>query len=141
MDYYKKVTDTEADALVEEYKKLYSIKIDESGETVYWEKVKNSAKAEIAIRRVLKDEDAKGFTTNLLRITSKKLLNTINIVNDHKTNDCFLQNSKIEVGNCLKIIINNCLLLFRAIFFFVPIILNFPSLIMIKINFQQGINF
>lgn len=64
MDYFKKVTDEEADALVEEYKQLYTIKIDESGEEVYWQKVKNAAKAEIAIRRVLKDEGAKGFTTN-----------------------------------------------------------------------------
>ena len=64
MDYFKKVTDAEADALVEEYKKLYTIKIDESGEKVYWEKVKNSAKAEIALRRVLKDENATAFTTN-----------------------------------------------------------------------------
>ena len=64
MDYFKKVTDAEADALVEEYKKLYTIKIDESGEKVYWEKVKNAAKAEIALRRVLKDENATAFTTN-----------------------------------------------------------------------------
>ncbi len=48
LDYFKKVTDAEADALVEEYKKEYTIKIDESGEEVYWEKVKNAAKAEIA---------------------------------------------------------------------------------------------
>ncbi len=64
MEYYKKVTEKEANELVEEYKKLYLIKIDESGEEVYWEKVKNAAKAEIAIRRVLIDENAKGFTTN-----------------------------------------------------------------------------
>ena len=64
MDYWKKVTDAEADALVEEYKKEYTIKIDESGEEIYWEKVKNAAKAEIAIRRVLKDEGATAFTTN-----------------------------------------------------------------------------
>ena len=64
MDYYKKVTDAEADELVEEYKKLYTIKIDECGEEVYWQKVHNAAKAEIALRRVLKDEGAKGFTTN-----------------------------------------------------------------------------
>ena len=64
MDYYKKVTTAEVDALVEEYKKLYTIKIDESGEEVYWEKVRNSAKAEIALRRVLKDEGATAFTTN-----------------------------------------------------------------------------
>ena len=58
MEYFKKVTDAEADALVEEYKKEYTIKIDESGEEVYWQKVKNAAKAEIALRRVLKDEGA-----------------------------------------------------------------------------------
>ena len=58
------MTDKEADDLVEEYKKLYTIKIDESGPEVYWEKVHNSAKAEIAIRRVLKDEGATAFTTN-----------------------------------------------------------------------------
>ncbi len=64
MSYFKKVTDAEVDALVEEYKKEYTIKIDESGEEVYWEKVKNAAKAEIAIRRVLADEGATAFTTN-----------------------------------------------------------------------------
>ena len=49
MEYWKQVTDEEADALVEEYKKLYTIKIDESGEEVYWEKVKHAAKAEVAL--------------------------------------------------------------------------------------------
>ncbi len=64
MTYLAKVTEEETDALVEEYKKLYTIKIDETGETVYWEKVRNAAKAEIAIRRVLKDKGATAFTTN-----------------------------------------------------------------------------
>ena len=64
MEYWKQVTDEEADALVEEYKKLYTIKIDESGEEVYWEKVKHAAKAEVALRRVLKEEGATAFTTN-----------------------------------------------------------------------------
>ena len=64
MEYFKKVTDAEADALVEDYKKQYTIKIDESGEEVYWQKVKNAAKAEIALRRVLEDEGATAFTTN-----------------------------------------------------------------------------
>ncbi|MBP5332543.1 MAG: L-arabinose isomerase [Bacteroidales bacterium] len=64
MEYYKKVTDAEADGLVQEYKKLYTIKIDESGEKVYWEKVHNAARAEIAIRRFLLDECATAFTTN-----------------------------------------------------------------------------
>ncbi len=64
MEYWKKVTTAEVDALVEEYKKAYTIKIDESGEEVYWQKVRNAAKAEIALRRVLKDEGATAFTTN-----------------------------------------------------------------------------
>ena len=64
MNYFKKVTDAETDALVEEYKKQYTIKIDESGETVYWEKIRNAAKAEIALRKVLADEGATAFTTN-----------------------------------------------------------------------------
>ena len=64
MDYFKKVSDADVDALVEQYKKEYTIKIDESGEEVYWEKVRNAAKAELAIRAVLKDEGATAFTTN-----------------------------------------------------------------------------
>jgi L-arabinose isomerase len=64
MEYWRKVTDAEVDALVEEYKQQYTIKIDESGEEVYWQKVWNAAKAEIALRRVLKDEGATAFTTN-----------------------------------------------------------------------------
>jgi len=64
VEYLRQVTDAEVDALVEEYKQLYTIKIDETGEQVYWEKVRNAAKAEIALRRVLKDEHATAFTTN-----------------------------------------------------------------------------
>ena len=64
MDYWRRVTDAEVDALVEEYKQQYTIKIDESGEEVYWQKVHNAARAEIALRRVLKDEGATAFTTN-----------------------------------------------------------------------------
>ena len=44
--------------------KPYGAYHPESGEQVYWEKVKNAAKAEIALRRVLKDEGATAFTTN-----------------------------------------------------------------------------
>ncbi len=64
VDHLNKVADAEAEALVEEYKKLYTIKIDETGEKVYWEKVFNAAKAEIALRRVLEEEGATAFTTN-----------------------------------------------------------------------------
>ena len=64
MGYFKNVNDADVEALVEQYKKEYTIKIDESGEEVYWEKVRNAAKAELAIRAVLKDEGATAFTTN-----------------------------------------------------------------------------
>ena len=64
MNYFKQVTDAEVEALVETYKKEYTIKIDECGEEVYWEKVRNAARAELAIRAVLKDEGATAFTTN-----------------------------------------------------------------------------
>ena len=64
VEYLKNVTDTEVNELIDEYKRLYTIKIDECGEQLYWEKVRNAARAEIAIRRVLKDEQAVAFTTN-----------------------------------------------------------------------------
>ena len=65
MPYYNAVTDEEAKALVAEYFKLYEhdAALEEEG-TENYTKIYNSAKAEIAIRRVLKDTGAKGFTTN-----------------------------------------------------------------------------
>ena len=65
MPYYTAVTDEEAKALVAEYFKLYEhdAALEEEG-TENYTKIYNSAKAEIAIRRVLKDTGAKGFTTN-----------------------------------------------------------------------------
>jgi len=73
MEYWKKVTDAEVEVLVEEYKQQYTIKIDECGETVYWEKVRNAAKAEIALRRVLKDTGATAFTTNFDDLGNKDI--------------------------------------------------------------------
>ena len=64
MDYWKKVTPAQVDALVETYKQEYTIKIDESGEEVYWQKVRNAARAELALRAVLEAEGATAFTTN-----------------------------------------------------------------------------
>ena len=64
MTYFKQVTDSEVDNLVEEYKQSYTVKTGENTEELYWQKVRNSAKAEIALRRVLKDEGATAFTTN-----------------------------------------------------------------------------
>ncbi|EKX97499.1 L-arabinose isomerase [Hoylesella saccharolytica F0055] len=65
MAYYDKVTDTETKELVATYFKEYdhdaALKNEKSEA---YEKIYNSAKAEIAIRRVLKDTGAKAFTTN-----------------------------------------------------------------------------
>ncbi len=65
MEYYKAVSDADVRALVEEYFQLYDHAPElEDGRTEAYTKVWNSAKAEIAIRRILKDTGAKGFTTN-----------------------------------------------------------------------------
>ena len=65
MEYYKKVTDEEAKALVDTYFKEYEHDPKlEDNRTVEYEKIWNAAKAEIALRRILKDKGAKGFTTN-----------------------------------------------------------------------------
>ncbi len=65
MTYYNAVSDEDVEALVTEYFKLYDHAPElEDTRTEAYAKVWNSAKAEIAIRRVLKDTDAKGFTTN-----------------------------------------------------------------------------
>ena len=65
MEYYKKVTDEEAKALVDTYFKEYAHdpKLEDSKTTEY-EKIWNAAKAEIALRGILKAKGAKGFTTN-----------------------------------------------------------------------------
>jgi L-arabinose isomerase len=65
MAYYDKVTDAEAKELVAEYFRLYDHdKALEDPKNPNYLPIYNSAKAEIAIRRVLKDTGAKGFTTN-----------------------------------------------------------------------------
>jgi len=65
MEYYKAVSDADVKALVKEYFADYdhSAELEKEGTEAYT-KVWNSAKAEIAIRRLLKDMGAKGFTTN-----------------------------------------------------------------------------
>ncbi|NDV81444.1 L-arabinose isomerase [Bacteroides sp. 51] len=65
MEYYKAVTDEDVKAMVAEYFTMYdhSPELEEEGTEAYT-KVWNSAKAEIAIRRILKDTGAKGFTSN-----------------------------------------------------------------------------
>ena len=65
MVYYRAVEDADTKALVEQYWAEYDHdpKLEEPGTEAYT-KVWNSAKAEIALRRLLKDKGAKGFTTN-----------------------------------------------------------------------------
>mgnify|MGYP000622852861 CR=1 FL=1 len=65
MTHYNAVSDEDVKALVAEYFKLYDHAPElEDARTEAYTKVWNSAKAEITIRRVLKDTGAKGFTTN-----------------------------------------------------------------------------
>lgn len=65
MEYYKKATDEEVKALVDTYFKLYEhdAALEDTKSEAYT-KVWNAAKAEIALRGILKDKGAKGFTTN-----------------------------------------------------------------------------
>ena len=65
MVYYQAVEDKEVQALVATYFKEYEhdAALEQTGTEAY-AKVWNSAKAEIALRRLLKDTGAKGFTTN-----------------------------------------------------------------------------
>ena len=64
MEYWKKVNPADVDALVEEYHKLYKIVPCEAGEEIGKKKIWNAARAELAIRAILKAKGAKGFTTN-----------------------------------------------------------------------------
>lgn len=65
MEYYKKATDEEVKALVDTYFKLYEhdAALEDTKNEAYT-KIWNAAKAEIALRGILKDKGAKGFTTN-----------------------------------------------------------------------------
>lgn len=62
MEYYKAVTDAEADALVEEYKQLYTIVPCEAGLEVYWEKVKPFAPSSFNTLRIAISAFAAFFT-------------------------------------------------------------------------------
>ena len=65
MNYQKQVRDEDVKALVDEYFTLYDHDASLEDETTEgYLKVWNSAKAELAIRAILKDKGAKGFTTN-----------------------------------------------------------------------------
>jgi len=64
MEHFKRVRDEEVDKLVAEYRRLYKFVPCDAGEDVGEEKIWNSAKAELAIRSILKAKGAKAFTTN-----------------------------------------------------------------------------
>lgn len=65
MKYYDSVADEDTAALVAEYFSLYDHLPElEDTASVAYRKVWNSARAEIALRRILADTGAKGFTTN-----------------------------------------------------------------------------
>lgn len=65
MEYYNAVDDKDAQQLVEQYFAEYDHAPElEDKNTEAYTKVWNSAKAEIAIRRILKEKGAKAFTTN-----------------------------------------------------------------------------
>ena len=65
MKYYNAVEDKDVQAIVDTYFKEYdhAPELEKAGTEAY-AKVWNSAKAEIALRRILKDTGAKAFTTN-----------------------------------------------------------------------------
>ena len=65
LEYLKNVKDADVDALVSTYFKEYDHDAElEDKSTAAYKKVWNSAKAELALRAILKDKGAKGFTTN-----------------------------------------------------------------------------
>lgn len=65
MAYHKQVKNEDVDALVQVYFKEYDHDAAlEDKSTEAYKKIWNSAKAEIALRAILKDKGAKGFTTN-----------------------------------------------------------------------------
>lgn len=65
MKYYDEVTDEETNSLVQEYFQIYDHDASlEDKTTEAYTKVWNAAKAEIALRKILKATGAKGFTTN-----------------------------------------------------------------------------
>jgi L-arabinose isomerase len=62
--YINAVTETEIDALVVEYEKLYDFADDCKRETEKFQVVRNAAAQEIGLRRFLEEKKAKAFTTS-----------------------------------------------------------------------------
>ena len=67
MEYHKNIKDADVEALVAIYFSEYDHDASlEDKSTEAYEKVWNAAKAELALRAILKAKGAKGFTTNLM---------------------------------------------------------------------------
>ena len=64
MEYHAQVKDEDVKALVDEYFRLYDTNIKNDGRTADYTVLWNAAKAELALRAILKAKGAKGFTTN-----------------------------------------------------------------------------
>ncbi len=65
MEYHKNIKDTDVEALVATYFNEYDHDASlEDKSTEAYQKVWNAAKAELALRAILKAKGAKGFTTN-----------------------------------------------------------------------------
>ena len=64
MEYHRQVKDEDVKALVDEYRQLYECDFEDDCRTEKYNVVWNAAKAELALRAILKAKGAKGFTTN-----------------------------------------------------------------------------
>ncbi|MCD7901312.1 MAG: L-arabinose isomerase [Bacteroides sp.] len=62
--YQNKVTDEDIDELVETYKKEYEIANEDLENREFIHQVREAARIEVALRRILKDKGAKAFTTH-----------------------------------------------------------------------------
>ena len=64
MEYQSQLKDEDVKALVDEYRQLYDCDFENDANTEKYQTVWNAAKAELALRAILKAKGAKGFTTN-----------------------------------------------------------------------------
>jgi L-arabinose isomerase len=64
VNYLQQVSDDNVDQLVQEYQQLYTFANNCHKGTNNYQQIKNAAKEEIALRHILKDKNAKAFTTN-----------------------------------------------------------------------------
>jgi len=69
VEYVKKVTDAEVDALYKEYEKLYDVADNCKPGKEYHENVRIQARYEIAMKRFMEDGNFKAFTTNFENLT------------------------------------------------------------------------